>query len=77
MFALCLTLHSLAFWLRRRDFAFVASAAAAVVIFRGELALLFGTIVLTDLLMGTMSLVKVGGHQFYPQVQVARNLIVI
>ena len=34
------------------------TAAAAVVVFRGELALLFGTIVLTELCLGRMSISK-------------------
>ncbi len=61
VFALCLTLHALGFWLQRKEFAFTLVAGAAVVIFRGELALLFGTIVLTELCLGRKSLVKVSG----------------
>ncbi len=59
VFALIMVLHALAFWLRGKDFSFLFSSAAAVVIFRGELAMLLGSLVLMELLVGKRTWGKV------------------
>jgi len=58
VFALALALHAVAFWLRSKTSRFAVVAAAAVIFFRGELALLFGAMTFYDLLVGRASLTK-------------------
>lgn len=61
VFALIFVLFSISFWLRKKDFLFILNAAVAVIIFRGEVALLMGPFLLMNLTFGKRGLVKTLG----------------
>ncbi len=60
VFALVLCLRALHHWLEAKQrFRFILASAAAIIIFRGELAILLGTVALADMLVGRkISIVK-------------------
>lgn len=57
--ALVITLYALHFWLEDRQFAFILTSAIAIVVFRAELALFLGTVLLMDWLVGRISMFKI------------------
>ena len=54
--ALIPVLISLSFWLRSRSHWFIFTAAGAILVFRGELALFLGAILLMELVVGKVTL---------------------
>ena len=59
IFALAITMYALGFWIENKTPQFIVTSAAAIVLFRGELALFLGTILLMDLIVGRTSFLKV------------------
>ena len=58
IFALAITLYAVSYWMEKQTFKFILASAGAIIVFRGELAILLGTIVIMDLLVGRLSLTK-------------------
>ena len=57
-FALALALHAIAFWLEDKQLSFILTSAVAIVVFRAELAIFLGTLLLMDWTVGRMSLLR-------------------
>ena len=55
IFALAITMYALGFWIENKTPQFIVTSAAAIILFRGELALFLGTILLMDLIVGRTS----------------------
>ena len=62
IFALAITLYALGFWIENKMANYIVTSAAAIIIFRGELALFLGTILLMDLIVGRTSIQKILGY---------------
>ena len=61
IFALALALIAASFWLRGNTGKFILTSAFVILVFRGELALLLGTMLLMDLVVGRTGLMKTIG----------------
>jgi len=59
IFALVLVLHALASWLKGESTRFIVLSAGAILIFRGELAIFLGAILLMELLVGRIHITHV------------------
>ena len=61
VFALALALIAVSYWLRGKTSKFILTSAFVILVFRAELALLLGTMLLMDLTVGRISLLKTIG----------------
>ena len=61
VFALALALIAVSYWLRGDTAKFILASAFVILVFRGELALLLGTMLLMDLVVGRAGLLKTIG----------------
>jgi len=61
IFALTLALIAASYWLRGNTGKFILASAFVILVFRGELALLLGTMLLMDLVVGRTGLLKTIG----------------
>ena len=59
IFALAVTLYALHFWLEDNHLRFITTSAVAIIVFRAELAVFLGTILLMDWMVGRISLLKI------------------
>lgn len=62
IFALAIALNAAAFWLKGQKGRFILTSAFAILVFRGELALLLGTMLLMDLVVGRVKLSSTIGY---------------
>jgi len=57
--ALVITLYALHFWLEDKQFSFIVTSAIAIIVFRSELAILLGTVLFMDWIVGRISLFRI------------------
>lgn len=62
IFALAITMYALGFWIENKMPKYIVTSAAAIILFRGELALFLGTILLMDLIVGRIGIQKIIGY---------------
>ena len=62
IYALVLTLYALSFWIKNNAFKFIFTSAGAIIVFRGELSIFLGTILLMDLLVQRISFKRTIGY---------------